>query len=48
MYEKAGVSGPTEFGELPLSDKLYWNAWLNEHARRTKKRNDEIEAQAPD
>lgn len=24
------MSGPTEFGELPREDQLFWNAWFEE------------------
>jgi len=34
LYSHVGVSGPTEFGRLPLEDQLYWDAFLKEHIRR--------------
>lgn len=28
------MSGPTEFGELPLEDRVFWNRFLEEKIRR--------------
>lgn len=43
MYEKAGVSGPSEFGELRQSDRVFWEGWMQGEAERAKERNEEIE-----
>lgn len=45
MYRAAGVSGPTAFGELPLSDQLFWQGWLNEKLQRESDHVEGIESQ---
>lgn len=34
LYEKANVTGPSEFGALPAKDRRYWNSWFSERIRR--------------
>ena len=34
LYSHVGVSGPTEFGRLPLEDQLFWNSWCEETVKR--------------
>lgn len=44
LYSHANVSGPTEFGELPLEDRLFWNAFLDEKLRRLTEETDDHDA----
>jgi hypothetical protein len=34
LYSHVGVSGPTEFGRLPLGDQRYWIEWYEEAVKR--------------
>lgn len=43
LYSMANVTGPSEFGELPYSDQLFWWNWMVERIRRENDENEKVQ-----